>query len=42
MTMKIAPTTIAWLTICSTAPSAPSGRRLKIPRVMKPSWATDE
>ena len=35
-------TTSPWLTICSTAPSAPSGRSEKIPSVMKPSCATDE
>ena len=42
MITNMAATTSPWLTICSTAPSAPSGRRLKIPRVMKPSWATEE
>ena len=31
-----------WLTVCSSAPSAPSRRRAKMPSVMKPSWATDE
>ena len=35
-------TTIAWLTICRIEPSAPSGRRAKMPTVMKPSWATEE
>ena len=35
-------TTSPWLTICSSAPCAPSGRSEKIPSVMKPSWATDE
>ncbi len=35
-------TTSPWLTICRTAPFAPSGRRLKMPRVMIPSCATDE
>ena len=35
-------TTSPWLTICSSAPSIPSGRRAKIPAVMKPSCATDE
>ena len=42
-TMKNAgATTRPWLTACRIAPCAPSGRREKIPSVMKPSWATDE
>ena len=39
---KTPATTSPWLTIWSTDPSAPSARRLKIPRVMNPSWAIDE
>jgi hypothetical protein len=35
-------TTSPWLTICRSAPWAPSGRREKIPSVMKPSCAIDE
>ena len=40
--MNSGATTRPWLTICRTAPSAPSGRRAKMPAVMKPSWATEE
>ena len=35
-------TTIAWLTICSSAPWAPCEFSAKIPSVMKPSCATEE
>ena len=35
-------TTRPWLTDWRIAPWAPSGRRAKIPSMMKPSCATDE
>jgi hypothetical protein len=37
-----APVEIPWLTICTTPPWMPWVVMAKVPRMMKPRWATEE